>query len=76
MSRLNVYVPDELAEEAKRAGLNVSSLTQDAIRTTLAERSTDTWLAALRTGPRRTVTHEAVLDALDAVRDEPPTRHG
>ena len=25
MARINIYVPDELAEEAKRSGLNVSS---------------------------------------------------
>ncbi|HEY1733123.1 MAG TPA: type II toxin-antitoxin system CcdA family antitoxin [Acidimicrobiales bacterium] len=76
MSRLNVYVPDELAEEARNAGLNVSALTQDAIRATLAAGSTDAWLASLAGGPARTVTHDAVLDALDAARAESPTRHG
>jgi post-segregation antitoxin (ccd killing protein) len=76
MARLNVYVPDELAEEARSAGLNVSALTQDAIRATLAAGSTDAWLATLRDGPARTATHDAVLDALDAARAESPTRHG
>jgi len=36
MSRVNVYLPDDLAEKAKKAGLNISSLTQDAIRSSLA----------------------------------------
>ena len=76
MARLNVYVPDGWAEEAKSAGLNVSALTQDAIRATLAAGSTDAWLAALPNSPARTATHDAVLDALDAARAEMPTRHG
>jgi post-segregation antitoxin (ccd killing protein) len=76
MARLNVYVPDELAEEARSAGLNVSALTQDAIRATLAAGSTDAWLATLPSGRARTATHDAVMDALDAARAEMPTRHG
>ncbi|HUZ22123.1 MAG TPA: type II toxin-antitoxin system CcdA family antitoxin [Acidimicrobiales bacterium] len=76
MARLNVYVPDELAEEARRAGLNVSSLSQEAIRSALAARSTDDWLATLRPAPRHRATHESALAALDAAREEPPTRHG
>jgi post-segregation antitoxin (ccd killing protein) len=76
MARINVYVPDDLAEAARRAGLNVSSLTQGAIRATLARDSTDAWLASLRPEPRHNATHESALSALDAVRDEAPTRHG
>ncbi len=41
MARVNVYVPDELAEKAKVAGLNVSSLTQEAFAVpSLADLST------------------------------------
>ena len=76
MARVNVYVPDNLAEEARRAGLNISSLTQAAIKATLSGQSTDAWLRTLRPVPRHTVTHEAVISALDSVRDEAPTRHG
>jgi post-segregation antitoxin (ccd killing protein) len=75
MARLNVYVPDELAEEAKRADLNISSLTQEAIKLSLRLRSTDDWLVTLKR-PRRKVSHEAVLRALDASRADAPTRHG
>jgi post-segregation antitoxin (ccd killing protein) len=76
MARVNVYVPDRLAEEAKKAGLNVSAITQEAISSALAERSTDAWLATLARRPRRRVSHQAVLAALDASRDEAPSRHG
>ncbi len=76
VTRLNVYLPDELAAKAKEAGLNLSAVTQDAVRRSLAARSTDAWLATLRQTPSHRVTHDDVLEALDAVRDEPPTRHG
>jgi post-segregation antitoxin (ccd killing protein) len=73
---LNVYLPDELADEAKKAGLNLSAVTQEAVRRTLAARSTDAWLAALEHPRSRRVSHDRGLEALDAVRDEPSTRHG
>ena len=70
MARVNVYLPDELAAAARAAGINVSNLAQEAIRQELARRSTDAWLdrvAGLRPTP---VSHRAVLDAVDAARDE------
>lgn len=76
MARLNVYLPDELAEQAKEAGLNLSAVTQDAVRQTLAARTTDSWLSTLQATPAEPVTHDKALDALDAVREEPSTRHG
>ena len=76
MTRLNVYLPDDLAAKAKAAGLNLSAVTQEAVRQTLATRSTDSWLATLPPPPADVVTHERALDELDAARDEPPTRHG
>lgn len=76
VARLNVYLPDALAVEAKEAGLNLSAVTQEAVRRSLGARSTDGWLATLRPGPARGVDHDSALDALDAIRDEPPTRHG
>ncbi|MEI6252609.1 MAG: type II toxin-antitoxin system CcdA family antitoxin [Mycobacteriaceae bacterium] len=69
MARLNVYVPDELAERARARGLNVSALTQAAITAELDDTATATWLAGLDTAAGR-VTHEAVLHAIDAARDE------
>ncbi len=77
MTRLNVYLPDELAAAAKKAGLNLSAVTQQAVRRTLAERSTDAWLAAVSPTPAvGGVSHERAIEALDAARDEAPTRHG
>lgn len=76
VTRLNVYLPDDLAAEAKKAGLNLSAVTQDAVRRSLAARSTDAWLAALEPAVSHRVTHDHALDALNAARDEPPTRHG
>lgn len=76
VARLNVYLPDELAAEAREAGLNLSAVTQEGVRRSLAARSTDAWLATLRLPPAHQVTHASALDALDAVREEDPTRHG
>ena len=76
MARLNVSVPDELATAARSAHLNVSALTQAAIRRALAERSSAAWLRTVRDLPATGVLHDDALDALDAVRDEPPTHHG
>lgn len=75
VARLNVYLPDDLAAKAREAGLNLSSVTQEAVRRSLGARSTDDWLATLEP-PARPVTHNSVVDALDDVREEPPTRHG
>ena len=75
MPRVNIYLPDELAAAVRAAGLNLSSLTQDAIRRHLAGRTTDAWLATLDHA-RALVPHDDALAALDAARDEPATRHG
>ncbi len=77
VARVNVYLPDELAAAAKKAGLNLSALTQEAVRRALAQRSTDTWLAKVATtASTQHVPHDRALDALDAERDEAPARHG
>lgn len=64
-----MYVPDELARRAKAAELNVSALVQAAIVDELQRRATDSWLANLPV-PRRTVSHDAALDALEGARSE------
>jgi len=76
VARLNVYLPDDLAAEAKKAGLNLSAVTQEAVRQRLASRSTDAWLATLKATPSEHVPHDRALNALDAARDEAPTHHG
>lgn len=69
MARLNVYVPDELADRARARGLNVSALTQAAISAELENSATDAWLDGLETRPTA-ARHDDVLDAIDAARDE------
>jgi post-segregation antitoxin (ccd killing protein) len=76
MARVNVYIPDDLAKRAKVEGLNVSALTQTAIAATLAAKSTDIWLKSLTRGGQSTVSHLAALQAIDAEREDAPTRHG
>ncbi|MGJ7440554.1 type II toxin-antitoxin system CcdA family antitoxin [Aquipuribacter sp. MA13-6] len=57
-----MYLPDELAAEAKAAGLNLSAVTQEAVRRSLAQRSTDTWLAAVPTSSTTArVVHERAV---------------
>jgi len=75
MARINVYLPEDLAEEARAADLNVSALAQGAIRSALAARSTDAWLSTLEE-PATRPSHAEVLAAIDAARDEPTTHHG
>jgi post-segregation antitoxin (ccd killing protein) len=69
MARLNIYVPDQLAESAHRAGLNVSALAQAAILAELDQHATAAWLDALPHSTRQT-SHEAALTALDAARGD------
>lgn len=69
MARLNVYVPDDLADRARARGLNVSALTQAAIAAELESGATAEWLAEFPADLGR-VTHDAAMAALDAARDE------
>lgn len=70
MTRLNVYVPDDLADRARALGLNVSALTRAAITAELDRHATDVWLDGLPI-PGREITHEVALAALDDARAEP-----
>jgi post-segregation antitoxin (ccd killing protein) len=70
MARVNVYLPDELAERAKAAGVSVSAVTQDALRSALAVVDTARWLDRLEQLPGTEVPHEHVIRALDDARDE------
>jgi post-segregation antitoxin (ccd killing protein) len=70
MARVNVYLPDELAERARAVGVNVSAVTQDALRGALAAMDTECWLDHLERLPGAEVRHERVIEALDAARDD------
>ncbi|MGH9104018.1 MAG: type II toxin-antitoxin system CcdA family antitoxin [Acidimicrobiales bacterium] len=70
MARVNVYLSDDLAEEARAAGLSVSGILQEALRRELAGRRTTAWLETIRDLPRSGVTHDEAIDALDTARAE------
>ena len=69
MARLNVYLPDELAERARTANLNISALTQAAIAAELRRRDTNAWLGTLP-DHNRPISHDEAMAALHAARDE------
>ncbi|MGA3217914.1 MAG: type II toxin-antitoxin system CcdA family antitoxin [Acidimicrobiales bacterium] len=72
MARVNIYLPDDLAEEARSAGLNVSKVAQEALRRELANRATSAWVESVERLPplHPAVAHAAVLEAIDAARAE------
>jgi post-segregation antitoxin (ccd killing protein) len=76
MARVNVYLPDDLAREAREAGLNISRVTQEALSSSLAHNETDRWLDRLEQGPRARVPHSSVMRALDEARAELAERAG
>jgi post-segregation antitoxin (ccd killing protein) len=64
MPRVNVYLPDELARQARISGLNISGITQQAVRSRLASVETDRWLARLDRLPAADLSHSRALEAL------------
>jgi len=70
MARVNVYLPDDLAAQAKAAGLNVSGLTQEAIESALAARRVDDWLDDVASLPPLDIDEQAVAAAVSAAKDE------
>ncbi|HZQ26090.1 MAG TPA: type II toxin-antitoxin system CcdA family antitoxin [Acidimicrobiales bacterium] len=70
MARVNVYLPDELIEEARAAGLNVSSVAQRALRQELTLHRSDDWLDRVRALPRTSVEHSEAVEAIDAARSD------
>jgi post-segregation antitoxin (ccd killing protein) len=70
MARVNVYLPDELAAQAREAGLNVSGLTQEAIQSALAIRRVDDWLDEVASLPPLDIDESAVAEAVTAAKDD------
>lgn len=70
MARVNVYISDELVEEVRAAGLNVSNVAQKALRRELAGRDAAAWLDRVRRLPAMAVTHDDALATIDAARAE------
>jgi post-segregation antitoxin (ccd killing protein) len=70
MARVNVYLPDELAQRARAAGLNISGVAQEALLAALMRDETDSWLDRLEALPRADIAHGRVIEAIDAAREE------
>ena len=70
MARVNVYLPDDLAAEAKAASLNVSNLTQQALQRALGVRRVDEWLEGIGAMRPLGVDHDAVALAVADAKDE------
>ena len=70
IARVNVYLPDDLAERARAADLNVSGLTQDAIRRALDARAVNEWLDDLASLPSAGIDPVVVREAVRAAKDE------
>ncbi|MEY8041677.1 antitoxin [Saccharopolyspora cebuensis] len=68
MSRMNAWVPDELAERARDARLDISASTPAAIAAELARIAPDAWLATLPEPDG--LSREAAVAALDDARAE------
>lgn len=64
MARVNVYLPDDLADQARAVGLNLSKLTQEALRSALSGQRTSEWLAAVAALGSSRASHEDVLQAV------------
>jgi len=70
MARVNIYLPNDLAEEAKAAGLNISGIAQDALRAELAAHRVGAWLDGVAALPPTGITHEEAMAALREARAE------
>lgn len=70
MARVNVYLPDEIAEAARKASLNISSLTQEAIKRELERSDLARWLDEVSALPPIEIGHEEVIAAIEAARNE------
>jgi post-segregation antitoxin (ccd killing protein) len=74
MSRVNIYLPDDLAAAAKEAGVNLSQIAQEALRNELGRNRTAEWVTRVRKLAPTGVTHDEVMAALNAAREEMGTR--
>lgn len=65
IARLNVYLPDELAEAIRPLDWNLSNLLQSAVRERLDRQRLDTWLSELKHSPSGAAVHGQTLAALE-----------
>lgn len=70
MPRINVYLPDDLAQRVRDADINVSAVAQEALRRELAVVPVDAWLDSLGDIEPLDVSHDDALEAIDAARED------
>lgn len=70
MARVNVYLPDDLAAEAKALDLNVSGLTQKAMRAAIAAGRVDEWLDGVAAMRPLGIAHADVAGAMELAKSE------
>lgn len=70
MARVNVYLPDDLAVEVKRSDLNVSRITQAAIRAELAAAAASRWFDRVEALSPTGADHDQVMAAIRDARAE------
>ncbi|HKJ34932.1 MAG TPA: type II toxin-antitoxin system CcdA family antitoxin [Solirubrobacterales bacterium] len=70
MASVNVYLPDDLADEVRRAELNVSRITQEAVRAELAAAGATRWLRQVSSLPPTEAGHDQALAAVEDARAE------
>lgn len=68
MARINIYMPDELAEAVRAADMNLSNLAQVAAERELAQMRVSSWLSRVLFGRTRNISPEATLEALRSTR--------
>jgi post-segregation antitoxin (ccd killing protein) len=70
MAQMNVYLPEDLAIEVRAAGLNVSRLTQAALRQELAQHRTRSWLQRVAWQRATEASNGASFSALRALESD------
>jgi post-segregation antitoxin (ccd killing protein) len=68
MARVNIYLPDDTAEAARREGLNVSRVCRDAVEAALRAARQRAWLAALQDREPIELDPDVVLAAVREAR--------
>lgn len=71
MSKMTIYLPDDLAAAARAQKLNMSAITQDAVRQRLMLGRLESWLRSVAgPPPERSVTHDEVIAAVHGARED------
>lgn len=70
MARVNVYLPDDLASEAKSKGLNISKLTQEALKRAIDSDKMAAWMEQVRSDPPIEVDPDILRAAIAGAKDD------